>query len=115
MRANVLVMKGNFMKITIFVVCLALVATMASAAELTLFENDNFNDRRFRVNGSVNNLGGAGFNDRTSSVVVGSGTWQVYDDAYFREHCVTLQPGEYPSLRRMGMNDRISSVRELGR
>ena len=71
------------MKITIFVVCLALVATIASAAELTLFENDNFNGRRFGVNGSVNNLGGAGFNDRASSVVVGSGTWQVCDDAYF--------------------------------
>jgi len=113
-RANASVMKGNPMKITIFVVCLALVATMASAAELTLFENDNFHGRRFGVNGSVNNLGGAGFNDRASSVVVGSGAWQVCDDAYFRGHCVTLQPGEYPSLRRMGMNDRISSVRELG-
>jgi hypothetical protein len=45
---------------------------------------------------------------------VRSGTWQLCDDVYFRGHCVTLQPGDYPTLRRMDMNDRISSVRELG-
>src|SRR5215475_4822575 len=109
MHTNTLGMKGNSMKITLLVVCLALSATIASAAELTLFEHDNFHGRRFGVNGSVNNLGGAGFNDMASSVVVGSGTWQVCDDAYFRGHCVTLQPGEYPSLRPMGLNDRVSS------
>src|SRR5262245_59886586 len=102
------------MKITLCVVCLALVATMASAAELTLFEHDNFNGRRFAVHGSVDNLANAGLNDRASSVVIGSGTWQICDDVYFRGRCVTLQPGEYPSLRHMNLNDRVSSVRELG-
>jgi len=101
------------MKITMLIVCLALVATTASAAELILFEHDNFNGRRFAVNGSVNNLAHAGFNDVASSVVVSRGIWQVCDDAYFRGNCVTLQPGEYPSLRRLGMNDRVSSAREL--
>jgi hypothetical protein len=102
------------MKITLLVGCLALVATMASAAELTLFEHEHFRGRRFAVNDAVSNIAGAGFNDRASSVVVRSGTWQVCDDAYFRGHCVMLQPGEYPSLQRLGMNDRISSARELG-
>ena len=58
-----------------------IVFAAVSAAELTLFENDNFNGRRFGVNSSVSNLAGAGFNDRASSVVVRSGTWQVCDDA----------------------------------
>ena len=89
------------MKSTICVVCLALVATIASTAELTLFEHDNFDGRRFGVNGSVSNLAGAGFSDRASSVVVGSGTWQVCEDAYVRGPCVTLQPGAYPSLWRI--------------
>jgi len=101
------------MKITLWVVCLALVATVASAAELTLFEHDHFQGRRFAVNGSISNLAEAGFNDRTSSVAVRSGTWQVCEDVYFRGRCVTLQPGEYPSLRPLGMNDRVSSAREL--
>src|SRR5262245_44606371 len=42
------------------------------------------------------------------------GVWQLCDDLYFRGNCMTLQPGEYLALRSMGMNDRISSVRELG-
>jgi Beta/Gamma crystallin len=101
------------MKITLLVICLALVATTASATELILFEHDNFNGRRFAVNSSVNNLAHAGFNDVASSVVVSRGVWQVCDDAYFRGNCVTLQPGEYPSLRQIGLNDRVSSAREL--
>jgi len=102
------------MKITILAICLALVATTVSAAELTLFEHDSFHGRRLAVNGTVSNLTTTGFNDRASSVIVGSGVWQLCDDLYFRGNCVTLQPGEYPALRSMGMNDRISSVRELG-
>jgi hypothetical protein len=102
------------MKTVICAVCLALIVTMASAAELTLFEHDNFRGRRFVVHGSVSNLAGTDFNDRASSVVVGNGTWQVCEDAYFRGNCVTLQAGAYPSLRPMGINDRVSSARELG-
>jgi hypothetical protein len=45
---------------------------------------------------------------------VRSGRWQLCADAYFRGSCVTLGPGEYSSLRSMGMNDKVSSVRELG-
>ena len=102
------------MKITILAVSLVLVATTTVASELTLFEHDNFNGRRFTVRDVINNLGDAGFNDKASSAVVGRGTWQLCDDAYFRGNCVTLQPGQYPSLRAMGINDRISSARELG-
>ena len=102
------------MKITMLAVSLALILATTAAAELTLFEHDNFNGRRLSVNGSINNLADAGFNDRASSVVVGSGTWQLCDDAYFRGNCVTLKAGQYPSLRTTGLNDRISSVRELG-
>ena len=85
-----------------------------SAAEITIFENDNFNGRRIAANDSIPNLANSGFNDLASSVVVRSGSWQLCDDAYFRGRCVTLQPGSYPSLNNMGMNDRVSSVRELG-
>jgi Beta/Gamma crystallin len=102
------------MKIIMLALSFALITATTAAAELTLFEHDNFNGRRFAVNGSVNNLADAGFNDKASSVVVGSGTWQLCDDAYFRGNCVTLKAGEYPSLRPMGLNDRVSSARELG-
>jgi hypothetical protein len=68
----------------------------------------------YRTSTSVQDLGNVGFNDRASSMVVRNGRWQVCSDADFRGKCVTLDPGEYPSLRSMGLNDRLSSVRELG-
>src|SRR5206468_5752458 len=56
-----------------------------------------------------------GFNDRASSVVVDRGRWEVCEDARFEGRCVVLRPGSYDSLARMGMNNRISSVRPLPR
>ena len=86
----------------------------AASAQIMLYEHDNFNGRTYRASNSVSNLDDSGFNDRASSAQVRGGRWQLCDDAYFRGSCVTLGPGEYPSLRAMGMNDRVSSVRELG-
>ena len=54
-----------------------------------------------------------GFNDKTSSIIVRSGTWEVCKDANYRGNCRTLGPGRYNSMP--GMNDAISSVREVGR
>jgi hypothetical protein len=88
-------------------------AGAAAAADITLFENDNYNGRRLRSTTSVSNLGNSGFNDRASSVVIHNGQWQICSDAYFRGRCITLGPGDYPSLRSMGLNDSISSVRDL--
>jgi hypothetical protein len=87
---------------------------IAASAQIVLYENDNFNGRSYRASYSVSNLNDGGFNDRASSVTVRGGRWQLCDNAYFRGSCVTLGPGEYSSLRAMGMNDRVSSVRELG-
>jgi len=88
--------------------------SFAASAQIVLYENDNFNGRSYRASYSVSNLNDGGFNDRASSVVVRGGRWQLCDNAFFGGSCVTLGPGEYSSLRAMGMNDRVSSVRELG-
>ena len=88
-------------------------AGAAAAADLTLYENDDYNGRRVQSNSSISNLADADFNDRASSVMIREGQWQICSDAYFRGRCVTLGPGNYPSLRSMGLNDAVSSVREL--
>ncbi|MEP7182394.1 MAG: beta/gamma crystallin-related protein [Betaproteobacteria bacterium] len=88
-------------------------AGAVAAAEITLYENDNFNGRRVGATASISILGNTNFNDRASSVVVQSGQWQLCSDAYFRGRCVSLGPGRYPSLSSMGLNDQVSSVREL--
>jgi hypothetical protein len=92
----------------------AAVAAVASAGDITLYENDDYNGQRFTATTSVSDLARTGFNDRASSVVIGNGSWQLCSDAFFRGRCVNLDRGDYPSLRAMGLNDRVSSVREVG-
>ncbi|WP_426078484.1 beta/gamma crystallin-related protein [Janthinobacterium sp. PSPC3-1] len=85
----------------------------AHAGELTLFEDDNFRGRALTVRETTDDLSRMGFNDKVSSIMVRSGTWDVCTDSGFRGNCKTLTPGEYRSMP--GMNDAISSVREVGR
>jgi hypothetical protein len=94
----------------------ALLAGAASAAaqDISFFEQPDFGGRRFNANNSVSNLAELGYNDRASSLVVRSGSWQVCSDAYFRGRCVTLPPGEYRNLAQIGLSNQISSARELG-
>jgi uncharacterized protein YcfJ len=47
--------------------------------------------------------------------VVTGGRWEICADTNFAGPCTVLRPGQYPSLRAMGLNDRISSVRAAGR
>jgi hypothetical protein len=83
------------------------------AAELVLYEGDDFSGRSQRFYAQQNDLGNVRFNDKASSVVVRSGNWQLCDDNDFRGQCISLNPGSYPSLRDLGINRRVSSVRPI--
>lgn len=90
---------------------IALIAAAQASAQVTFYENEGFRGRVFNTARPVNNLQSTGFNDRASSAVVDRGQWEVCEDAGFHGHCVVLREGSYDSLRGLGMNDRISSVR----
>jgi hypothetical protein len=98
----------------VFAVALSLVASLAAAQEITLFEQENFVGARYVANESVNDLARANFNDRASSVIVRAGSWQLCADSYYRGQCVTLGPGNYSSLRQFGLGNAVSSLRETG-
>jgi hypothetical protein len=89
------------------------IATLA-LANVTLYSREGFSGRKYQVTQSISDLANVGFNDRASSVLVRSGTWQFCSDPYFRGRCVTLSTGEYTSLQKMGLDDRVSSIRDLG-
>ncbi|MDQ2736078.1 MAG: beta/gamma crystallin family protein [Pseudomonadota bacterium] len=89
-------------------------AAMAASAQVTFFEHDGFRGRSFTSDRPVENFARFGFNDRASSVIVRSGRWELCEDARFGGRCVVLRPGRYGSLRAIGMNDRVSSVRRAG-
>src|SRR5262244_2924716 len=86
---------------------------LQAGAQVTFYSDEGFHGRQFFVDRPMGDLDRTDFNDRASSVVIQSGDWLMCEDAHFQGRCVTLHPGEYPSLDRMGLNDRISSVRPL--
>jgi hypothetical protein len=87
-------------------------AAAAHAGEVTLYTDDNFGGQSVTLRGATPDLVAFGFNDRTSSVIVRSGTWELCEHAGFQGHCITLQRGEYRRLQ--GFNDVVSSAREVG-
>lgn len=86
-------------------------SAVASAGEITLFQDADFRGRALPLRSDVNDLSRVGFNDKTSSIIVRSGAWEVCKDANYRGSCRVLQPGRYSTVP--GMNDAISSVREI--
>ncbi|HSI61384.1 MAG TPA: beta/gamma crystallin-related protein [Ideonella sp.] len=98
---------------------LALSAALAAAhasAQVTFYQHEDFGGVSFTTDRPIDNFQRfGGFNDRASSVVVKGKPWEVCDDAEFRGRCMVLRPGNYRSLRDMGMNDRLSSARAVQR
>ncbi len=99
---------------TVLVAAGLAVATQA-AAQITFYEGEGFRGRAFTADKQIWNLERYAFNDRASSVVVDRGRWEVCEHARFEGSCVVLRRGSYDSLGSMGMNNRISSVRPVGR
>jgi hypothetical protein len=93
----------------------ALLATInhVAAGEISLFSQPDFRGPQVTVRDSVRNITDLGFNDRTSSIVVQSGAWEVCEHKDFGGQCTVLERGQYPNLGRLG--NAISSVRELDR
>lgn len=86
-----------------------------AAAQVTFYSDEGFRGRAFTTDKQVGNLERFGFNDRASSVVVDRGRWEVCEHARFEGRCVVLRRGSYASLRDLGMDERISSVRPVTR
>jgi uncharacterized protein YcfJ len=84
-----------------------------AAAQITFYEGEGFRGRAFTTNDRVWNFERNGFSDRASSVVVERGRWLVCEHARFEGRCVVLRRGSYPSLREIGMDNTISSVRRV--
>jgi uncharacterized protein YcfJ len=93
----------------------ALAAAVQASAQVTFYEREGFQGRAITVEGGVRNLDRQGFNDRASSVQVERERWEVCEAPGFRGRCVVLRRGSYPSLAAMGLNNRVSSVRPVGR
>jgi hypothetical protein len=89
-----------------------------AAAQVTLYEREDFRGKSFTAAAEVESLQRQGFYDRVTSVVVKgdrSDRWELCEGPRFRGPCVVLQPGQYTSLEAVGLNGGVSSVRPFGR
>ncbi|AMO21752.1 hypothetical protein GCM10027034_01300 [Ramlibacter solisilvae] len=91
----------------------ALVAAGHAAAQITFYSREDFRGRSLTTHERIWNLERADFDDRASSIVVERGQWEVCDRPRFEGRCAILSRGGYPSLRELGMDDRVSSVRPV--
>ena len=82
-----------------------------AAAQITFYENEGYRGRAFTTDKRVGDFTRFGYNDRASSVVVDRGRWEVCEDVRFGGRCVVLRRGSYDSLRGLGLENRVSSVR----
>lgn len=84
-----------------------------ASAQVTLYEQDNFQGRTFTTERQLLDLNSGGFNQRASSVVVQGNRWEACEEARFGGRCVVLRPGAYASVNAMGLNGRMTSLREI--
>ena len=78
-----------------------------------LHADGNFRGEAIEVNGAVPDLSRVRFNDRVSSITIGSGVWEVCSDANFKGRCATIDTS-VSRLASLRMNDNISSIRPAG-
>jgi len=90
---------------------LATLTHTAFAGELTIFADSDFRGARVTLHGDARDLRQMNFNDRVSSLIVRSGTWELCQDSNFSGRCAQFGPGEYRVLP--NFNDAVSSVREV--
>jgi hypothetical protein len=87
-------------------------------SEIVLFQHKNFRGAHKHLYGSEANLASPDdnfFNDKISSFVITSGSWQFYRDVNFTGPAsVVFAPGRYNWVESVGINnDSISSVRRV--
>jgi hypothetical protein len=92
----------------------AILATLTHAAfagDITLYSDSDFRGQSVTLDSDTPSLSDVDFNDRASSILVTTGTWQVCEHADFSGRCEEFGPGEYRELS--GFNDVASSVRQI--
>jgi hypothetical protein len=79
-------------------------------SRLVLYDRPNFRGDARNVMNSATNLGTAG--DRTRSVQVYGGTWELCDGASRNARCVTVAD-DVPDVRSLGLRNGVASAREV--
>ena len=78
---------------------------------IELFADPVFRGDRLAVDGPIADLARASFNDRTESLIVHEGTWEICSEAGFNGSCAVFGPGNYAHIG--GLGHAVSSLRRV--
>lgn len=108
-------MKNHTLRMSLAVAIGTIAFAGSAVASITFYEDPNFRGQSFTSTRSLVSFDRTGFNDKVSAVDVRGERWEVCEDPRFNGRCVVLQPGRYPSMGAMGLNDKLSSARPVAR
>jgi hypothetical protein len=80
---------------------------------VSLYLNTNYRGGGQTFTSDIPDLARYGYANRISSVYIRSGAWQLCTQAYYGGQCVTVRSAATPNLARLGINDRVRSVRRV--
>jgi hypothetical protein len=78
---------------------------------IELFADAVFRGDKLAVDGPIADLARANFKDRTESLIVHEGTWEICSDAGFNGSCAVFGPGNYAHIG--GLARTVSSLRRV--
>ena len=81
-------------------------------ADIVLFDGAGFSGEAVAIDRGVDKLSDLRFNDRTSSIEVNGGLWEICVDGFFGGRCEVVDR-DVSDLRDYGLNNDISSVRPV--
>jgi hypothetical protein len=82
------------------------------SGQIVLFEERGYRGTKVTIRGEVSDLRRSGFSDRTSSIQLQNGQWEVCENAFFSGRCEIIDYS-VNDLSRLRLNNRISSIRPI--
>jgi uncharacterized protein YcfJ len=82
-----------------------------ASADATMYEHHDYQGKALMTPDAIEDLGRWGFGGNVASMAIDGQAWQVCEGVNFSGRCAVLQPGNYASVREMGLAQKPRSVR----
>ena len=101
------------MRIILLALAFIFSVSSAQAGSITLYKGEAFQGESWNISHAVRNFSdNNGWNDTVMSAIVHDGLWEACVDANY-QNCTILQGSDMRDFHRIGLDRKISSIREV--